>query len=257
MVQIMNVADDVKISGPVKGNELVIGDHFDALNFNRKNGAPNPLLMVDHFRMRAPTFGPHPHAGFSAITYVFEDSTSAHQNRDSIGNFGPIRPGALHWMVAGSGAVHDEWPAIEGAETHGMQIFVELPQELKSVSPYAIDVNAEDIPALVEDGLRVRVAAGKLGNLSSPIILPQEFLLLDCFFESGATFDFSGELHANTWLYVLAGEPGLFLHGQEVRLSAGQALAIQTPRDGTPLAITSDTVSHFVLMSGTPVGVAS
>lgn len=253
----MHAADDVKIAGPVKGNELVIGDHFDALNFNRKNGTPDPLLMVDHFRMRAPTFGPHPHAGFSAITYVFEDSTSAHQNRDSIGNFGPIRPGALHWMVAGSGAVHDEWPATAGAETHGMQIFVELPQELKSASPYAIDLNSEDIPALVEAGLRVRVAAGKLGNLASPIALPQEFLLLDCFFDSGATFDFSGQLHASTWLYVLAGDPGILLHGETVRLSAGQALAIQTPRDSTRFAITSATDSHFVLMSGAPVGVAS
>ncbi|CAG2155261.1 hypothetical protein LMG31506_05351 [Cupriavidus yeoncheonensis] len=250
-------SSNVEIFGPVKGNDLVIGSHFNALNFNRRNGTPNPLLMVDHFRMRAPTFGPHPHAGFSAITYVFEDSSTAHQNRDSIGNLGPIRAGALHWMVAGSGVVHDEWPANEGAETHGMQIFVDLPPELKSVSPYAIDLHPEEVPVLIEDGLRVRVVAGKLGAISSPIALPQEFLLLDCFFESGTSFDFSGQLHANTWLYVVAGEADILLNRQSVRLTAGQALAMQCSREGAQLAITSDNASQLVLMSGAPVGVAN
>lgn len=33
--------------------------------------AIDPFLSVDYFRMSAPTFPPHPHAGFSAVTYLF------------------------------------------------------------------------------------------------------------------------------------------------------------------------------------------
>ncbi len=36
--------------------------------------ALDPVISVDHFRMSQPTFAPHPHAGFSAVTYLFEDS---------------------------------------------------------------------------------------------------------------------------------------------------------------------------------------
>ena len=34
----------------------------------------SPVAVLDDFRVRGEPFGPHPHAGFSALTYVFEDS---------------------------------------------------------------------------------------------------------------------------------------------------------------------------------------
>ncbi|MBL9037658.1 MAG: pirin family protein, partial [Archangium sp.] len=42
----------------------------------------DPFLNVDHFTMSQPTFPPHPHAGFSAVTVLFEDSPGAFINRD-------------------------------------------------------------------------------------------------------------------------------------------------------------------------------
>jgi redox-sensitive bicupin YhaK (pirin superfamily) len=33
----------------------------------------DPVLVADEFWMTQPVFGPHPHAGFSAVTYIFED----------------------------------------------------------------------------------------------------------------------------------------------------------------------------------------
>jgi redox-sensitive bicupin YhaK (pirin superfamily) len=36
----------------------------------------DPFLNVDLFELTGPVFAPHPHAGYSAVTYVFDDSTT-------------------------------------------------------------------------------------------------------------------------------------------------------------------------------------
>jgi len=76
--------------------------------------------------MRAPIFPPHPHTGFSAVTYMFEDSAGSFQNRDSLGDRALIHPGDLHWTQAGSGLMYEEVPSLPGTLCHGAQIFVNL-----------------------------------------------------------------------------------------------------------------------------------
>jgi redox-sensitive bicupin YhaK (pirin superfamily) len=83
-------------------------------------------MMFDHYRMSGPTFAPHPHAGLSAVTYVFEDSAGAIHNRDSLGHDLDVQPGEILWTQAGSGVVHDEYPAKHDASVHGLQLFVNL-----------------------------------------------------------------------------------------------------------------------------------
>ena len=54
---------------PVQGRPLEVGEGFSALSFEHKSfdGLMDPLVLVDHFTMSEPTFGPHPHAGMSAV----------------------------------------------------------------------------------------------------------------------------------------------------------------------------------------------
>ena len=84
----------LKISKPVAGHDMRIGSGFTAKHLPEDafQGLIDPVVMVDHFHMTSPTFQPHPHAGISAVTYMFEDSTSPHVNYDSMGNNGPIQP---------------------------------------------------------------------------------------------------------------------------------------------------------------------
>ena len=51
----------------------------------------SPLVLVDHFVMTGPTFAPHPHAGISAVTLLFEDSQGVMQSLDSVRNDHEIR----------------------------------------------------------------------------------------------------------------------------------------------------------------------
>ena len=50
----------------------------------------DPFLNIDLFHVTGIVFAPHPHAGFSAVTYLFDDSTTPIRNRDSLGDNGLI-----------------------------------------------------------------------------------------------------------------------------------------------------------------------
>ncbi|QBR02648.1 pirin family protein [Paraburkholderia pallida] len=245
----------IRITKPVKGSPHNIGRHFSASSFRHTQfgGAMDPLLMVDHFRMTEPTFGPHPHAGFSAVTYLFEDSRSPHLNADSIGNELPIMPGSLHWMVAGRGVTHDEWPGGDDPEVHGLQFFVDLPPAMKSVAPYAVHLESADIPTFTADGARVRVIAGELGEVRSPVVLPQPFSLFDGFLDSGADLDLQIERGWGAWIYAINGTLNVSVeHASEV-LTEGAAIALAGFSGAEQLSITARTGSHFVMLCGESV----
>src|SRR5437773_2520808 len=95
----------------------------------------DPFLGIDCFTMRVPRSPPHPHAGFCALTYLFDDAEGGLVARDSLGHTTRLEPGDLAWTTAGRGLVHEEVPASPDRAARGLQIFVNLPAELKRVPP--------------------------------------------------------------------------------------------------------------------------
>jgi redox-sensitive bicupin YhaK (pirin superfamily) len=123
-----------------------IGAGFQADGLREPLALLDPFIMVDHFRMREAVFAPHPHAGFSAVTYLFDDSATGLISRDSLGGEHAIPPGGLHWTLAGRGVMHDEFPAAPGLEAHGLQIFVNLPADQKLRAPSVMRLSPEQMP---------------------------------------------------------------------------------------------------------------
>lgn len=115
------------------------GSHFRAftLRGGQSDQSIDPFLAVDHAWIGGPTFPPHPHAGFSAVSYLFLDSETGIDNRDALGNRNLIQPGGLHWTVAGSGVVHEEVPAEPGKTVHMLQVFINLPLDRQTQAPFA------------------------------------------------------------------------------------------------------------------------
>jgi redox-sensitive bicupin YhaK (pirin superfamily) len=245
----------LRITQPVKGLPHNIGKHFSASSFRtvQFGGAMDPVLMVDHFRMTEPTFGPHPHAGFSAVTYLFEDSRSPHLNADSIGNELPIMPGSLHWMVAGRGVTHDEWPGGDDPEVHGLQFFVDLPASMRTIAPFAVHLDSSDIPTYTAEGARVRVVAGELGGVRSPVVLPQPFSLFDGFLEARANVNLQIERGWGAWIYAISGTLTVSVEQECEVLTEGSAIALADFSGAEPLSITASTGSHFVMLCGESV----
>ena len=165
------------------------GSHFRAYGLRGVAELIDPFLGVDHAWMSAPTFPPHPHAGVSAVSYVFLDSETGINNHDSIGTRNLIRPGGLHWTTAGRGVVHEEVPAESGKTVHSLQIFVGLAPEKRDIAPFPLMLEPSDIPVVQLPGVKVRVPAGSFGDVRSPLNPPTDVTMLDISLEEGAVLE--------------------------------------------------------------------
>lgn len=167
----------------------------------------DPFLNLDHFVMSEPTFPPHPHAGFSAVTYMFEDSAGAFVNRDSLGDRSLIEPGALHWTQAGRGMMHEEAPERPGVACHGLQMFVNLKDEHKRAAPAAYHASHSEVPDVrPTPGARVRVLAGAYDGVASPLgnlLTPITFL--EVHLAPGAAVEVDAPRAHNAFVMIVRG----------------------------------------------------
>lgn len=187
----------------------------------------NPFLGIDHAWMSGPTFPPHPHAGFSAVSYLFADSQTWINNRDSLGGRQQILPGGLHWTAAGRGVVHEENPAETGKTVHMLQIFVNLPREKQGDAPFALALAPQDVPVVALTGATVRVPLGEFAGHRSPLNPPTEVQLLDIALEAGAAL--SVPVSAGHTAFVLPIQGTVTVNGQAVG-SDGAPISVMTAR---------------------------
>ena len=185
----------------------------------------SPVALLDDFSVNGAPFGPHPHAGFSAITYVFEDSPSALRSRDSLGHDLTIQPGGIVWLQAASGAMHEETPAETGRALKGAQIYVNLRAKNKFAAPQTFWLEAGDIPETRTDaGDRIRVLVGSYGGASSSIVPVEPFTLLDAHLQQEMSFVLQDD--HNAVVYVRDGSILIRCGGREQPVTRGAALAI-------------------------------
>lgn len=117
----------------------------------------DPFVLWDHFEL-APGAGfpEHPHRGFEAITYLFSGSI---EHKDNLQNQSKVYAGGAQRFTAGKGIVHSEMPAKNTTST-GIQLWINLPRKLKKVEPDYQQVDAENIPEHIINGVRVRTIVG-------------------------------------------------------------------------------------------------
>ena len=235
----------------VAGAPTQIGAGFTALQFRHDRFAPramSPLVLVDHFHMREPTFDVHPHAGMSAVTLVFEDTEGQMVSRDSIGHNATFGAGDLHWTLAGRGILHTQLPVGRASHIHALQIFVNLPARLKSLAPDSFRVAAHEMPQIRGDGSRLRVVAGEFAGHASPARTPAPILMLDGYLDAGAApVGIPLPAHWNAWIYLVDGAMTVDRAGT---LTAGQALCADAASGPAILSCRSASAAHFVVLAG-------
>ena len=133
----------------------------------------DPFLLLDDFRNERQEdylagFPWHPHRGIETITYVLSGTV---EHGDSLGNSGVVGPGDVQWMTAGSGIVHQEMPQGDASgRMHGFQLWANLPSSLKMTAPRYQDIQAADIPQVVDDdGTKIRVVCGNVWGATGPV----------------------------------------------------------------------------------------
>lgn len=208
----------------------------------------DPFMSIDHFLMDQPTFRPHAHAGFSAVTVLFDDSPGAFRNRDSVGSDLTIEPGDIHWTRAGSGIQHEEVPTVPGVAAHGAQIFVALPPELEVLPPQILHTDAADVPtSTTPAGARIRTLVGSIDG-DDGLDPGHDVTLLDVILPSGAHLQFDPGADRTSFVAAIEG------HG----LVNGHALADHhaigfDPGPGLVRIEAGDERLHVLVGGGTPL----
>jgi redox-sensitive bicupin YhaK (pirin superfamily) len=188
--------------------------HSGAAMFRVDPQLISPFLGIDSYTMPQPFFGPHPHAGMSAVSLMLPEADAGFINRDSLGDHSLIAPGDLHWTQAGRGMMHEEVPAEPGKAARGMQVFVNLRREHKQAEPAALAVRAKDVPIYSFEGGQVRVVTGELhtdqGVLTSPIAKDPRWLtranMWDVSLDAGASVELAVPHGHNAFFVVRSGE---------------------------------------------------
>jgi redox-sensitive bicupin YhaK (pirin superfamily) len=230
------------------GNGFVDHNLFDQL------GSLDPFINLDDFRMSQPYFGPHPHAGFSVMTYMFEDSPGAFVNRDSLGDHSRIEPGGLHWTQAGRGVQHEEVPEAPGVEGHGLQMWVDHAAADRLVPPCSYHLDASEVPeAHPSPGARVRVLVGAFAGVDAAFVPVPRITLLDVHLGAGGAVEVPAAPDRTALVLVVAGSdetgpaerPGsLRAHDAAVFAQDGDRLALRGGPDGV----------HAIVGHGVPLG---
>jgi redox-sensitive bicupin YhaK (pirin superfamily) len=91
----------------------------------------DPFILLHHADVKVPTHippkkagvGPHPHKGFSPVTFIFKGAV---HHRDSRDNNSIIHEGGVQWMNAGRGIIHSERPPENIMELGGRQEIIQM-----------------------------------------------------------------------------------------------------------------------------------
>ncbi len=233
----------------------------------------DPYLLFDDFRNERPEdyaagFPWHPHRGIETITYVLSGTV---EHGDSLGNQGTLGAGDVQWMTAGSGIMHQEMPkGNEAGQMHGFQLWANLPSSLKMTAPRYQDIQAKDIPEIVDDdGTRVKVVIGEFWGQRGPVDgIAADPQYLDIFVPAGLRKTFPVDTSRRAFAYVFEGA-GLFdeassprgvlvekeVQGEDTNirdLSGDRTLVQFGPGDGVTVMAGPEGI-RFLLISGAPI----
>lgn len=218
----------------------------------------DPILLIHHWNDKLPGnqkpenlgVGPHPHRGFSPVTFIFKGGV---HHRDSSGISGVIYEGGTQWMNSGRGIVHSERPNNELAKNGGqfelIQFWVNSPAESKMNNYHYQPLTKEETPVVrSEDGkIQFGVVAGNLGKTKGPITTTSPMLTLRIDAESGGKMNLEIPASYNALLYILDGS--LSVNGNTY--NDKQLLIFN--KDGEGIRIESNVDTRAILLSGEPI----
>ncbi|MEM7286805.1 MAG: pirin family protein [Actinomycetota bacterium] len=191
---------------------------------------------------------PHPHRGVQPVSLVFRAEI---EHRDSLGNHVTVSSGGMQWLVAGSGALHEE--VLRGdAEGvfHMAQLWVNVHSEDKMSPPRHHAVAADDVPVLdLADGASVRLFAGELAGAAGPAPLGTPVLIAHVALDAGAEVRIPAPRGWTTAVCVVAGEVGT---GERDGLVPGATAVLAD--DGDAVAIRSTDGGEALFLAGQPIG---
>ncbi|MDF1697116.1 MAG: pirin family protein [Saprospiraceae bacterium] len=201
----------------------------------RKKRQVGPFTFVDHMGPslisdpRWMDVDQHPHIGLSTFTYLLEGAV---HHKDSTGANQIIHAGDVGMMTAGRGVTHTERTPMEMRTNtslllHGYQIWIALPIDKEEMEPRFDYVPSSSVPTWKQDGMTIRLLAGKAFGHESPLPLNSPMYVLDIQADAASELDIKESLFGEIGVLVTTGA----VSDQEERVEAGQLLVSKTENE--------------------------
>lgn len=186
---------------------------------------------------------PHPHIGLATVTYLLKGSIL---HRDNLGYVQAITPGDVNWMTAGRGIVHSERSDMElrkrPQELYGLQSWVALPRHAEETDPGFAHYGGAVLPEGDDKGMRLKVIAGTIQGLASPVRTLSDLFYGDVTLAAGARFRLDASYEERA-AYLIEGEVAI----GGVTYEPGRLLAFGTARE---IELSAVTPARFVVLGG-------
>jgi redox-sensitive bicupin YhaK (pirin superfamily) len=195
--------------------------------------------------------GPHPHRGFSPVTFVFEGEV---HHRDSRGNSSVVQASGTQWMHSGMGIVHSERPskrlATQGGTMEIIQFWVNVPVKYKMVQPEYTPLTAKETPTklLKDNKSNIQLIAGEFDGLVGPVKTYSPLLIMRLNLMKNAVAEITIPEEFNSLVYQLDG--ALEFNNTTEGVSK-QLTRFRNDGDGIVVKALKDT--RAILLAGTPI----
>jgi quercetin 2,3-dioxygenase len=219
----------------------------------------DPFLLLHHAEIKVPQHietkhagvGPHPHRGFSPVSFIFQGGV---HHKDSRGNDNIVYAGGTQWMNAGMGIIHSERPPADihaiGGVQELIQLWVNSPAKNKLDAPSYQPLTAEETPSIKSNDQKtiVNIISGELNGVTGPIQASSEVNTFTVKMERGASFYFAIPPTHNVFIYLMKGQLSLDNHGiiQEKNVAVFN-------QDGTGFELQAIEDSALFIGSGEPL----
>lgn len=219
----------------------------------------DPFLLLHHADIKVPQHkpvsqsgvGPHPHRGFSPVTFIFKGGV---HHRDSRGNNNVIYAGGTQWMNAGMGIIHSERPPHDIFELGGrqeiIQLWVNSPAAHKMDQPHYHPLTAEETPTIIStDGLAtIHIIAGELAGVKGKIPTLSPVNTFTAEFKKGGKYNFTIPANHNAFIYLLDGKVNI----NDNHAIDGKYAAVFN-NDGSGFEVEALEDSRFFIGTGKPL----
>jgi len=219
----------------------------------------DPFLLLHHAKFTYTSdalalhqgIGPHPHRGFSPVTFVVEGEV---HHRDSRGNNQVAKKGEVQWMHSGAGIIHSERPSQKLANENGTQEIVQLwintPAARKMQEPVYQYLAQSKFPVFTSEDNRVKnkLVAGKYNGLRANIKTESELLVVWGLAEKDGKQTYQLPELFNVMLYIIRGNMQITGYGKVEEESL-----VVFDNGGDSVEISAETGSQFLLLAGIPI----
>lgn len=219
----------------------------------------DPFLLLHHADVKAPQHvdpddagvGPHPHRGFSPVTFIFKGGV---HHRDSRGNNSVIYAGGAQWMNAGMGIIHSERPPENIHEIGGrqeiIQLWINTPAAFKMDQPAYFPLTAEETPTFISEDKKaqLRVFSGQLLDLKGPIPSQSNVNAATLELKRGGRISIPIPATHNAFVYLLDGK--LTVDGFGI---VDGLHAVVFGKDGEGISMEAKEDTRVLLLSGEPL----